>query len=106
LYSSLVFFAGIAPVVRGCAGFLTHPETEAAAFAVYGRWGQGKSTFMRLLQQEMLQAAAAAESPVDAAMLKATLQDSSADKTSRERAVAHLRHLARPRLICSWFNAW
>jgi hypothetical protein len=61
---------------------------------------------MRLLEQEMLQSAAAAESPADAAMLKATLQDSSADKQSRVRALAKLRQLARPRAICSWFNAW
>jgi hypothetical protein len=48
-------------IARGAAWFLMHPDTEATVFGVYGRWGLGKSTFMRLVEKEMLLEAARKE---------------------------------------------
>jgi hypothetical protein len=38
---------------------MLHRDTGATVFAVYGRWGLGKSTFMKLVEKEMLAASAA-----------------------------------------------
>jgi photosystem II stability/assembly factor-like uncharacterized protein len=45
---------GFAPVVRAMAGFMRHTATHPpVAFAVTAKWGRGKSSFMRMLQQRL-----------------------------------------------------
>ena len=43
-----------------------HPKTEPTVVAVYGRWGSGKSTFMKLLRQRMREIAAMDEAAGEA----------------------------------------
>ena len=92
-----------------------HPDTEAAAFAIYGRWGQGKSTYMRLLRKEMLLTAAndVADSHRNAVGKKEVIQqysntmsDKRASKAHYDVALDKLAREARPRLVYAWFNAW
>ena len=52
---------GVAAAAHGTAWFMLHRDTGATVFAVYGRWGLGKSTFMKLVEKEMLVHAAKPE---------------------------------------------
>jgi hypothetical protein len=52
---------GVEPIAMGAAWFLMHQKTEATVFGVYGRWGLGKSTFMKLVEKEMYLLAASVE---------------------------------------------
>ena len=45
---------GFTPYVEALAAFLTHPATEAPlTISIEGRWGSGKSSFMRQLEREI-----------------------------------------------------
>jgi hypothetical protein len=51
-------FAGYEPVAQAAAWYLMNADTGPTVFGVYGRWGSGKSSFMRLMEREMLLCAA------------------------------------------------
>ncbi|WIA32396.1 hypothetical protein OEZ86_003225 [Tetradesmus obliquus] len=133
---------GVHSVAKGTAKYLMHPGTGTSAIAIYGRWGQGKSTFMRLLEQEMVVAAARnailPNSPLlgqepaaqhgqrrmldcvkQLQQLKQQKQKVvvetyvdlldqvySQDKGIRAGAMAALKRIAQPKLVCTWFNPW
>lgn len=46
---------GVGPYAEAIARFILHPQTKAPlTLGIYGEWGKGKSSFMRLIDQELI----------------------------------------------------
>lgn len=63
--------------------------------AICGAWGSGKSSFMKLMETEMLLQTVEVTPPLD--------QQS---RRLPENMRLQMRRVASPKLICAWFNAW
>jgi len=63
--------------------------------AICGAWGQGKSSFMKLMETEMLLQA----QPSGLWPSGSSWSPTPSDKLT-------MRRVASPQLMCAWFNAW
>jgi hypothetical protein len=75
---------------------MLHRDTGATVFAVYGRWGLGKSTFMKLVEKEML---------VQAARPEARAEQASAQLRSWVVLLALAWHWLRQAVAWPWQGA-
>lgn len=77
---------GVRRYADALAQFVMHPETSPLTIAIQGAWGKGKSSFMLLVQQALVETALAA---------------TSLDASSRRG-----RRAVRRRVVIVDFNAW
>jgi pantothenate kinase-related protein Tda10 len=118
--------AGVDAAAKGSAWFLLHPNSASMVLGVYGRWGTGKSTFMRLVEREMLYAGARQavkdlfgtqpEQPdqkleqqcKDQLEAVAALEHDAGSSGNQDAAEARalLEKIAQPQVVTVWFNAW